>query len=106
VFVGTMAIIHDIDDDEAGGDGSKTVNAVRNALRGDLWPDGRPVFTPLVCVGLMVFYVLAMQCVSTVVVVRKETGGWGWPAFQFFYMTGLAYVASLVIYQGGTLLGW
>jgi ferrous iron transport protein B len=44
--------------------------------------------------------------VSTVAVVRRETGGWFWPLFQFAYMTGLAYVASLVIYQGGRLLGW
>ena len=106
VFVGTMAIVHNIGDDASGGDDDKNMGAIRNALRGDRWPDGRPVFTPLVCVGLMVFYVLAMQCVSTVAVVRRETGGWFWPLFQFAYMTGLAYVASLVIYQGGRLLGW
>jgi ferrous iron transport protein B len=104
VFVGTMAIIHDIGDDDS--DDARTSNRVRDALRGDHWPDGRPVFTPLVCIGLMVFYVLAMQCVSTLAVVRRETGGWSWPLFQFAYMTGLAYVASLVIYQGGRLLGW
>jgi ferrous iron transport protein B len=53
----------------------------------------------------MVFYVLAMQCVSTVVVVRREANSWLWAGFQFVYMTGLAYVASLVVYQGGRLLG-
>jgi ferrous iron transport protein B len=100
-FVGTMAIVHNI-----GGDDDADTNAIQGALRGDRWPDGRPVFTPLVCVGLMVFYVLAMQCISTMAVVRRETGGWFWPLFQFAYMTGLAYVASLVIYQGGRLLGW
>jgi len=105
VFVGTMAIIHNIGDDDSSTDDPRTVNAIRGALRADLWPDGRPVFTPLVCIGLMVFYVLAMQCVSTVVVVRRETNGWGWPLFQFAYMTGLAYVASLLVYQGGRLLG-
>jgi ferrous iron transport protein B len=105
VFVGTMAIVHNIGDDSSG-DNDKNMGAIQGALRGDRWPDGRPVFTPLVCVGLMVFYVLALQCVSTVAVVRRETGGWFWPAFQFVYMTGLAYVASLVIYQGGRLLGW
>jgi ferrous iron transport protein B len=101
VFVGTMAIVHNVGDNTASGDG-----VIRNALRGDHWPDGRPVFTPLVCVGLMVFYVLAMQCLSTVAVVRRETNGWIWPLFQFTYMTGLAYAASLAIYQGGRLLGW
>jgi len=105
VFVGTMAIVHNIGEDSSGDD-SKNLGAIRDALRGDRWPDGRPVFTPLVCVGLMVFYVLAMQCVSTVAVVRRETNGWRWPLFQFAYMTGLAYVASLLIYQGGRLLGW
>ena len=72
VFVGTMAIIHNIGDDDSR-TMTKNVSAIRGALRADLWPDGRPVFTPLVCIGLMVFYVLAMQCVSTVVVVRRET---------------------------------
>ena len=105
VFVGTMAIVHNIGDD-SGGDDDKNMGKIRDALRGDRWPDGRPVFTPLVCVGLMVFYVLAMQCISTVAVVRRETNSWFWPLFQFAYMTGLAYVASLLIYQGGRLLGW
>jgi ferrous iron transport protein B len=105
VFVGTMAIVHNVGDN-SGGDDDKNMGMIRNALRGDRWPDGRPVFTPLVCVGLMVFYVLAMQCLSTVAVVRRETNGWFWPLFQFAYMTGLAYVASFIIYQGGRLLGW
>ena len=105
VFVGTMAIVHNIGDD-SGGDDNRNLSKIRDALRVDRWPDGRPVFTPLVCVGLMVFYVLAMQCVSTLAVVRRETNGWFWPLFQFAYMTGLAYVAALVIYQGGRLLGW
>jgi ferrous iron transport protein B len=100
-FVGTMAIVHNVGDG-----GHEDTNAIQGALRGDRWPDGRAVFTPLVCVGLMVFYVLALQCMSTVAVVRRETGGWFWPLFQFAYMTGLAYVASLVIYKGGSLLGW
>jgi len=105
VFVGTMAIVHNIGDD-GGGDDGKNMSKIRDALRGDRWPDGRPVFTPLVCVGLMVFYVLAMQCLSTVAVVRRETNSWFWPLFQFAYMTSLAYVAALLIYQGGRLLGW
>ena len=54
----------------------------------------------------MVFYVLAMQCVSTVAIVRRETGGWTWPLFQIAYMTALAYLGSLIVYQGGKLLGF
>ena len=64
------------------------------------------MFTPLVCIGLMVFYVLAMQCVSTVAIVRRETNSWRWPLFQLFYMTSLAYLAALLVYQGGRLLGF
>ena len=54
----------------------------------------------------MVFYVLAMQCVSTVAIVRRETNSWRWPLFQLFYMTSLAYLAALIVYQGGRLLGF
>ncbi len=99
-FVGTMAIVHNIGDDN---EGSSTL---REALRAEKRADGSPVYTPLVCVGLMVFYVLSMQCMSTLAVVRRETNSWRWPVFQFVYMTALAYGASLLIYQGGRLLGF
>ena len=99
VFVGTMAIIHNIADSD---DDTSTLRA---AVRADRWPDGRKVFTPLVCVGLMVFYVLALQCLSTVAIVRRETNGWRWPLFQLGYMTALAYAGALVVYQGGRLSG-
>lgn len=67
---------------------------------------GRPTFTPLVAVALMVYYVLAMQCMSTVAVVRRETNGWRWPLFQIAYMTALAWVVTFAVYQGGRALGW
>ena len=54
----------------------------------------------------MVFFVLACQCMSTVSVVRREAGSWGWPVFMFAYMTVLAYGASLFVYQVGSLFGW
>ena len=62
--------------------------------------------TPLAGVSLMVFFVLACQCMSTIGVVRRESGTWRWPIFMFGYMSVLAYVASLVVYQAGLLLGW
>ena len=62
--------------------------------------------TPLTGVSLMVFFVLACQCISTLAVVRRESGSWAWPAFMFAYQTALAYVAALVVYQGGRLLGF
>ncbi|MEC7201981.1 MAG: ferrous iron transport protein B, partial [Verrucomicrobiota bacterium] len=69
-------------------------------------PDGTPVYTPRVCLSLMVFYVFAMQCLSTVAVVKRETNGWKWPLFQFAYMTLTAAMASLLVYQVGGWLGF
>ena len=100
VFVSTMSIIYAVD-----GDG-EDAEPLRQRLREDKWPDGQPIFTPLVCISLMVFYVFAMQCLSTVAVVKRETNSWKWPLFQIFYMTGTAYLASLIVYQGGRLLGF
>jgi ferrous iron transport protein B len=54
----------------------------------------------------MVFFVLAMQCMSTVAIVRRETNSWAWTIFMISYMTGLAYVGSLITFQGGKLLGF
>ena len=62
--------------------------------------------TPLAGVSLMVFFVLACQCMSTVAVVKRESGGWRWPLFMVGYMTVLAYTASLLVYQVGSRLGW
>jgi ferrous iron transport protein B len=79
---------------------------LRQALLQAKWPDGRPLFTPLVCFTLMVFYVFAMQCVSTVAVVRRETNSWRWPLFQIGYLTGTAWIVSLLVYQGGRAFGF
>ena len=68
--------------------------------------DGTPLMTPLTGVSLMVFFVLACQCGSTLAVVRRESGSWAWPAFIFVYQTTLAYVAALIVYQGGRFLGF
>ena len=64
-------------------------------------PTALPVYTPLRAVTLMVFYVLALQCVSTVAVVRRETNSWKWPVFQWLYMGALAWALAFVTYQGG-----
>jgi ferrous iron transport protein B len=100
VFVSTMSIIYAV---EAG---EEDLEPLRVQLSQDHWADGRLIFTPLVCVSLMVFYVFAMQCLSTVAVVRRETNGWKWPLFQIGFMTGAAYLASMVVFQGGKLLGF
>ena len=71
------------------------------AMRADVQADGSLVWTPLVAVSLLIWFVLAMQCMSTLAVVRRETGGWRWPLGMLLYMTGLAYVVCLVVYQVG-----
>ena len=99
VFVSTMSIIYNVEDDE-----DVTVPLRDNMLK-ETWPDGEPVYTPLVCVSLLIFYVIALQCVSTIAVVRRETNGWKWPMFQLGYLTAFAYLASLVVYQTGRVMG-
>jgi ferrous iron transport protein B len=100
VFVSTMSIVYNV---ESGDDNPEPL---RDTMRGETRADGSPIFTPLVCIGLMAFYVLAMQCISTVAIVRRETNSWRWPLFQIAYMTGLAWVAAFIVYQGGRLLGF
>jgi len=101
VFNSTMGIIYAVE----GGD-DEDMTPLRDSLRAETWPDGTPVFTPLVCVSIMVFFVFAMQCLSTVAVVKRETNGWKWPLFQIAYMTAAAYMGSLIVFQGGRLLGF
>ncbi|HEY2574237.1 MAG TPA: nucleoside recognition domain-containing protein, partial [Verrucomicrobiaceae bacterium] len=100
VFVSTMGIVYAVE----GGDEDTT--PLLDRMKDEKWPDGRPLFTPLTCLSLMIFFVFAMQCLSTVAVVKRETNGWKWPLFQIAYMTGAAWVASFVVYQGGRLLGF
>jgi ferrous iron transport protein B len=100
VFVSSMGVIFGVEgaeDDTA---------PLRDALRAAHWPDGAPLFTPLVCLALMVYYVFAMQCMSTVAVVKRETNSWRWPLFQLAYMTGTAWIVTFLVYQGGRLLGY
>lgn len=99
VFVSTLGIVFGIE--EADEESISLRASLQNAQRAD----GSPLMTPLSGVSLMVFFVLACQCMSTLVVVRKEAGGWGWPTFMFGYMSVLAYVASLAIYQVGSVFG-
>ncbi len=101
IFVSTMSTVYNIEKAEDG-----NIEPLRDTMRNERRSDGRPVYTPLVCIGLMVFYVLAMQCISTVAIVRRETNSWRWPLFQIAYMTLLAYLGALVVYQGGKLLGF
>ncbi len=100
VFVSSMGVIFGV------GDGEDNTAAIRDALRSAKWPDGAALFTPLVCFTLMVYYVFAMQCMSTVAVVKRETNSWRWPLFQIAYMTGTAWLVCFLIYQTGRALGF
>ena len=100
VFVSTMGLVYGIGE-EVDADSV----ALRDRIRAERRPDGRPVYTPLSGLSLLVFFALAAQCMSTLAVVKRETGGFGWPAFLFAYMTALAWVSSFALYQGGRLLG-
>ena len=101
VIVSTLAIIHNVGSDEG------VSTDLIQTLQKEKDPEtGLPKYTPLIAVSLMVFYVLAMQCLSTVAVVQRETGTWTWPLFMILYMTSLAWAGSFIVYQGGRLLGF
>ncbi|MBT5874321.1 MAG: ferrous iron transport protein B [Candidatus Latescibacteria bacterium] len=100
VLVSTMATIYNVEE------ASETSVDLRTALRNETDPvTGERVYTPLVAVSLMVFFVLACQCMATVAIVKRETNSWLWPTIMVSYMTGLAYLASLIVYQTGIGLG-
>ncbi len=100
VFVSTMGTVYSV------GDKEENVQPLRVKMREDRWPDGRPVWTTLTAISILVYFVIAMQCMSTLAVVKRETGSWLWPAFMWVYMTGLAWLASFAVYQGGRALGF
>ena len=91
VFVGTMATLYSVEDKD-----NKTLHEKMQSAVKD---DGSKVYTLPAALSLMVFYVFAMQCMSTLAVVKRETKTWKWPIVQFIYMTGLAYLMSLLVYN-------
>jgi len=100
VFVSTMGTVYSV------ANADETSQPLHVALKRDKWPDGRAVWTPLVAISLMVYFVLAMQCMSTLAVVKRETNSWKWPIFMQVYLTVLAWVAAFIVYQGGRWMGW
>jgi ferrous iron transport protein B len=103
VFVSTMSTVYNVGEYDKS---DMATTSLARTLAEQKHPDGSPVYTPLVAVTLMVFYVFALQCVSTVAVVRRETNSWKWPLFQWAYMGALAWVLAFVTYHGGKWLGW
>ena len=92
VFVGTMSTIYSV----GGTDNYSIKKKLKSAKNLET---GKPFFTTAVGISLMLFYAFAMQCMTTVAVVYRETKGWKWPLIQLFYMTGLAYISSFVAYN-------
>ncbi|WP_375417022.1 ferrous iron transport protein B [uncultured Hymenobacter sp.] len=92
VFVGTMSTIYSVGQDA-------DLGTVQQKLRAEKDLNGQPFYTPARAAALLVFYVFAMQCMSTLAVVYRETKSWRWPLAQLIYMTGLAWVAALLVYQ-------
>jgi ferrous iron transport protein B len=91
VFVGTMATLYSVEEN----DNSTLKQKMESATR----EDGTKVYTLPTALSLMVFYLLAMQCMSTLAVVKRETRSWKWPAIQLAYMTGLAYIMSFIVFH-------
>lgn len=99
VIVSTLGTIYSL-----GGDVDEEDKGLLDSLRSARWPDGRPVYTLPVALSIMVFFALCAQCAATLMVIRRETNSWWWPLFTFTYMTGLAYIAALLVYQIGSRL--
>jgi ferrous iron transport protein B len=101
VFNSTMSVVYAVESDD-----DENLDPLRDKLAAERRPDGKPVYSPLVCISLLIFYVFAMQCVSTIAIVKRETGSWKWAMLQLGYMTGTAYVLSLLVFQIGTKMGY
>ena len=101
VMVSTLATIYNVESDDG------NVVKLTDALQQDKNPEtGKPAYTVLTGISIMVFFVFAAQCMATFAVVRRETNTWKWPLFMIIYMNGLAYVMSFIVYQGGLFLGF
>ena len=103
VFVSTMSTVYNVGKYDRS---QSSLSNLAKTLQQQRRADGGPAYSTLTAITLMVFYVFALQCVSTVAVVRRETNSWKWPLFQWIYMGMLAWGLAFVVYQGGRALGW
>ena len=102
VFVSTMSTVYNVGNSEDEGTKTQLIETLKQQKN----PDGTRTYTPLLAVTLMVFYVFAMQCASTVAIVRRETNTWKWPVFQWLYMGILAWSLAFITFHVGHWLGW
>ena len=97
VFISTLSTVYSLgkDLDTEGEEGERTI---LEKMRSEVHPDGTPVYTLGTGISLLLYYAFAMQCLSTVAVVRKETNSWKWTALQFLFMTGIAYISAMLAF--------
>ncbi len=94
VFVGTMSVIYSVEG------GADNISELQEKMKGEINPNtGQPLMSVATASSLLIFFVIAMQCMSTLAITKRETNSWKWPIIQFSYLTGLAYFASLITYQ-------
>ncbi len=99
IVVGTLGVLYQV------GEADEESESLRAALQNDKYPDGRNVYNPLVAYALMVFVLIYVPCVACIAAIKRETNSWRWPLFSTFYLTALAWIMALIVYQGGRLLG-
>jgi ferrous iron transport protein B len=99
VIISALGTIYNLGNDQ----GEESMQ-LRDVMRAERWPDGRPVYTPIVALSIMVFFALCCQCGATLATIKRETGSWGYATFTFVYMTSLAYLSALLVYQVGSRL--
>jgi len=97
VIIATLGTIYSL-----GGDVDEGSDTLAEQLRASKWPDGRPVFTWVTAMSIMVFFALCAQCAATLVAIKRETITWFWPVFTFVYMTTLAYFSAMLVYVVGS----
>ena len=111
LIIPTLGVLYSVGDVDPGaysvanlGEGSP--DTLRDRLREARRSDGRHAFSPLIALALMVFFALCSQCMSTLATIKRETRSWRWPIFTFTYMTVLAWIFAVGVYQVGRLLGY
>jgi len=99
IVVGTLGTLYAV------GEADEESAPLRERIQNDAWPDGRKIFTPLTAFALMVFTLLYIPCVASIAVIYRETNSLRWPLFAAGYTTAVAWGATLIVYQGGRLIG-
>jgi ferrous iron transport protein B len=96
IVVSTLGVLY------AGNDDNQT--SLQERLKSETYPDGSPVFTPLVVIGFLLFVLIYFPCIATIAAIKEESGSWKWAAFSIFYSTGLAWMVALLVHQIGLLV--